>query len=195
MNKKISSLILAFIGLVIAILIANAQPVAPSTQSAPPTVYTTPPGIVFGRLPKEVAVAGKKPSAEIKGSATLTVAAANDNDTVAGTLTYTLPDEARQRVAQFTGKPLREIPASVTLKDVVAGFQKGTGCPVVHLEVTELEMDVAGAAVKFNRIVLNVPESPEEMTKLFCTWARQINVKRQRRGVIAAMNRLINGEQ
>ncbi|MFN0084816.1 MAG: hypothetical protein ACKVX9_05470 [Blastocatellia bacterium] len=195
MNKKISSLILAFIGLVIAILIANARPVAPSAQSAPPTVYTTPPITVSGRLPKEVGLAGQKASGEIRGSATFTVTAANDNDTVTGAFVCALPDEARQRVAQFTGKPLREIPASVTLKDVVAGFQKGTGCPVVHLEIPELEMDVAGAAVKFNRIVLDVPESAEEMTKLFCAWARQINVKRQRRGIIVAMNRLINGEQ
>ncbi|MDX2031469.1 MAG: hypothetical protein SF339_12410 [Blastocatellia bacterium] len=188
MNKKISSLILAFIGLVIAILIANAAPVAP------PTVYTTPPAMVIGKLPREVPGTGKKPTAEIKGSATFTVTAANDNDTVTGIFVYALPDEARQRLAQFTGKPLTEIPASVTLKEIIAGFQKGTGCPIVHLEIPDLEMDVAGAAVKFNRVVLNVPETTEEMTKLFCTWARQINVKRQRRGVIAAMNRLIAGE-
>ncbi len=187
-------MILAFIGLVIAILIANAQPVAP------PTVYTTPAKLVVGKLPREVAIAGQKPSAEIRGEARFTIAAANDNDTVAGIFEYALADEARQRIAQLAGKPLAEIPAAVTLKEITAGFQKNTGCPVVHLEITALEMDVAGVPVRFARAVVDVPElregpeAQQEMTKLFCTWARQINAGRQRRGIIAAMNRLIAGE-
>jgi hypothetical protein len=44
-------------------------------------------------------------------------------------------------------------------------------------------------------MVLDIHETPEQMNQLFCSWTRQINAKRQRRGIIAAINRLIQPEE
>ena len=69
-------------------------------------------------------------------------------------------------------------------------------------EITPMEVEVAGAKMRFNRIVLdiNARESSDtkftndEMEALFTTWARQIGAGRLRRGVIAMINRRIAGK-
>jgi hypothetical protein len=65
-----------------------------------------------------------------------------------------------------------------------------------------MDVDIAGAKMRFNRIVLdiNARESSDtkftndEMESLFTSWARQISAGRFRRGVIAMINRRIAGE-
>jgi hypothetical protein len=138
---------------------------------------------------------GEGDAFEVRGKATFVVTAANSDDSVAGTLTYTVPDDARQKVAQLTGKPLDQIPSSVTAKDVVATFQKATACPVVHLEFSPMDVEIAGVKNHFNRFVLDINETKEELAQLFCIWTRQINTGRARRGVIARMNIILNGEE
>ncbi|MBI1761661.1 MAG: hypothetical protein HYR56_09525, partial [Acidobacteria bacterium] len=120
-----------------------------------------------------------------------------------GTVTYQIPDDARQRISALTGKALAQVPTSVTKKDIVAQFQKATEPPIIHLELTGLEVDVMGAKLKFTRVVLDINARPsenskytkEEMEALFTNWAKQINAGRPRRGIIARMNRAINGEE
>jgi hypothetical protein len=131
---------------------------------------------------------------EIRGKVTFTLTAANYDDTLVGTLIFTIPEDARKKMAEVSGQPLTSIPASVTRKDLVAGFQKGTSCPIIGLEIGATEMDVAGAKLSFDRVVVNVIETREEVPQHFCVWTRQINANRQRRGVIASLNRLITVE-
>ncbi len=125
---------------------------------------------------------------------TFTLAEANYDDTVAGTLVFTIPEEARKKIAEGAGAPPTSIPASVTRKDVIAGFQKGTSCPMVNIEIGAMELDVAGAKLSFDRVVVSVVETPEAVPQHFCLWTRQINANRKRRGVIASLNRLITVE-
>jgi hypothetical protein len=48
--------------------------------------------------------------------------------------------------------------------------------------------------LSFERVAVNVIETPEAVPQHFCVWTRQINANRQRRGVIASLNRLITVE-
>ncbi len=192
MNWKISSAIPTFAILLVASIDACGQSKAQqaNAQAAKPVVYTTPPKLAVAKLKS-----GESNIYDVRGKATFTLTAANDNDTVAGTLVYTIPNDARQKIAQHTGKPLDSIPAVVARKDVIAGFQHDTACPVVHLEMGAIELDVAGAKLQFNRIVLDIVETADDVPQHFCAWTRQINAKRQRRGIIASLNRLITVEQ
>ena len=97
-------------------------------------------------------------------------------------------------MAELTHKPVASIPATVTSKDVVATFQKATACPVVHLEFQPMDVDLAGVKDHFNRFVLDINETQQELAQLFCVWTRQINNGRARRGVIARMNVVLSGE-
>jgi len=194
MNCKISSAISVFACLTCALgagVAAFAQSGAQSNaQSAKPVIYTTAPKLAIAKLKSD-----ESNVYDARGKAAFTVTAANDNDTVTGTLVYTIPDEARQKIAQLSAKPLAAIPASVTKKDVVAGFQSGTACPVVILEIGATELELAGMKLRFNRITLDVIETADQVPQHFCAWTRQINAKRQRRGIIASLNRLLTGEQ
>jgi len=194
MNRKISSAISVFVGLT-CVLVAGVVSLAQSSvrsnaQSAKPVIYTTTPKLAIAKLKS-----GESNLYDVRGKAAFTVTAANDNDTVAGTLVYTIPDDARQKIAQLSAKPLASIPASVAKKDVIAGFQSGTACPVVNLEIGATELEVAGVKLRFNRITLDVIETADQVPQHFCAWTRQINAKRPRRGIIASLNRLLTGEQ
>ena len=169
-----------------------------AAQTPKPVAYSTAAKLTIGKLK-----VSDSEMYDVRGKVTFTVTAANSDDTVAGTLAYTLPDDARQKIAGMTGKPINSIPSSVTRKDVVAGFQKATQPPILHLEISAMDLDVAGAKITFNRIQLDINAreggnitkfTNEEMEALFTAWARQIGAGRARRGIIAAMNKRINGE-
>ncbi len=172
--------------------------IAAMAQAPKPVVFTTAPKLSIAKLK-----VSETETYDVRGKVTFTVTAANSDDTVAGTLSYTLPDDARQKIASMTGKQVASIPSSVTRKDVIAGFQKATVPPVLHLEIGAMDLDVAGAKLLFNRIQLDINAreggniakfSNEEMEALFTAWARQIGAGRARRGIIAAMNKRLNGE-
>ncbi len=191
MNNKLSHIFFAAAFLLVLSALAFAQKPAAVPK---PTAFTTAPKLAIGKV---------NDTEEVRGKLTYTVTAANSDDTVAGTVTYQVPDDARQRIATLTGKPLAQVPANVTRKDVVAQFQKATEPPIIHLELTGLDLDVAGAKLKFTRVVLDINARPnedskytkEEMEALFTNWAKQINAGRPRRGIVARMNRAINGEE
>ena len=167
--------------------VADTQ--AADTRQAPQVVYTTPPKTSVAKFKL-----GESEAREIRGKVTFTLTAAKYDDTVVGTLVFTIPEEARKKMAEASGEPLTSIPAIVAQKDVAAGFRKGTSCPVVSLEIGATEMNVAGAKLSFDRVVVNVIETHEEVPQHFCVWTRQINANRHRRGIIASLNRLITAE-
>ncbi|MCG3163064.1 MAG: hypothetical protein JMDDDDMK_04442 [Acidobacteria bacterium] len=191
MNTKLTRIVLTTIFLLGAAVAAFAQNVTPK-----PVVYTTGAKLTVAKLKTS-----ETETYDVRGKITFTVTAANSDDTIAGTINYTIPDDARQKIAAVTGKPLNSVPSSITRKDVVAGFQKATAPPIINLEISPMDVDIVGAKVHFNRIVLDVSAkdggakfSNDEMEALFTVWARQILNGRSRRGVIAAMNRRIAGE-
>lgn len=189
MNWKFASAGLTSVCLVLGGWIALE---AMSPTQTKPVVFTSTPKPVSARLQLS-----DGSSFAINGRASLTVTAANEDDTLTGTLVYTLPDDARQKVAKTTGKTLKDVPGNATLKDVTASFRHGTACPLVRLDVSVKEAEIngaGGAKLQFDHVVLDIHETPEQMNQIFCSWTRQINAKRQRRGIIAALNRLIQPE-
>src|SRR5262245_8107217 len=167
---------------------ANTQ--TGDTRQTPQVIYTTPFKTSVAKLKL-----GGSGDFEVRGKAALTLTAANYDDTVVGTLNYYIPEEARKKIAEASGQPLTSLPIYVVRKDVAASFRKGTSCPLISLEIGATELDVAGVKLSFDRVVVNVLETREEVPQHFCVWTRQINANRQRRGVIASLNRLITVEQ
>ena len=195
MNTKFTKVLFAvacLFGLAGMSIVANAQQATPKAVA-----YSTAPKLVIAKLKS-----GEADAYDVRGKVSFTITAANSDDTVAGTLTYTLPDDARQKIASMSGKAVNAISPTVTRKDIVASFQKATEPPVLHLEITGMDVDVAGVKMRFSRIVLDInardshPQdySVQEMEALITVWARQILNGRSRRGIIARMNKVINGE-
>lgn len=182
MSKKFSSAVIAFICALGATECVRAQ-------GAKPLIFTTTPKSVAARL------GDSHNKTSLRSTAVLTINAAHEDDTVIGALVFVFADEARRQLAQASGQPLKAIPANFVRKDVTANFRSGTACPVLHLEVGASEIEVAGVKLSFDRLTLDIYETPAQITQLFCNWTRQLNVKRQRRGIIAAINRLLVGEQ
>ena len=159
---------------------------------AKPVVFTTTPKPVNTRLQFS-----DGSSFAVRGRASLTVTAANEDDTLTGTLLYVLPEDARKKIAQMASKTLNDVPSNVTMKDVSANFRHGTACPLMRLEVSVKEAEIngaRGAKLRFDRVALDIQETPAQINQLFCSWTRQINAKRQRHGLIAAINRMIQPE-
>ncbi len=179
-----------FLALVTLLLCLPGQLPATNAQARKPQTFTTPPKPVTAYLPQS-----GQADYEIRGQAAFSVTAANGDDTLTGTFVYTLPDAARQKIATLAARPLNQIPALLSKKGVKATFQKETGCPLLHWELAPEELEIVGVKIHFKKVALDVPETREQLTQLFCHWARQINVKRQRRGLIAAVNRALNGDE
>lgn len=151
---------------------------------------TTEPKLVVTKLK-----VGEGETFEVRGKASFTLTAANSDDSLAGNITYTLPEDARQKIAQLKGIAAAKVPATVTQKDVVAQFQKLTECPVLHLDFPAMDMVIEGVNLHFNRFVLDVKEGSHPITLYMCTIAKQIKAGLPRRGPIRRINEIISGEE
>jgi hypothetical protein len=178
MSKRFSSMFMALL------LLLNP---GSSAQDPEPVIFTTQPKPAIANLIS----AGKM---TLDGRASFTVTKAQDDDTITGTFVFTISDDERYKLAELSDFDLEEIPAKFSREDVTARFQKGTSCPTLHLEIPSVEMEAAGATMRFDLIVLDIVETQQQMSQLFCAWSRQINARRHRRGIIAAINRLIKPE-
>jgi predicted RecA/RadA family phage recombinase len=132
---------------------------------------------------------------DVRGKASFTLTAANADDSLAGTIVYTLPEDARAKIAALTGKPLAQVPQSVTQTDVVAQYQKLTECPVIHLDFSAMDVVVLGAKIHFNRYVLDINDGGRPIHMMICKTAEQIKRGLPRRGPIRRINEIINGEE
>lgn len=161
-----------------------------------PTIYTTRPKTFTAQLKND----GQDGSG-VEVNLSLTVTAANSDDTIAGTVNFTIPDEARQKIAADTGKALGEVPNVMTRKDAIARFAPATAPPIIHLLIDPLEMEVDGIRLHFGRMTFDIPArqgsettyTTEEIEALITVWARQIADGRPRRGVISRLKSVIAG--
>ncbi|HZS03919.1 MAG TPA: hypothetical protein VFD58_03715 [Blastocatellia bacterium] len=170
------------------LLALGTTALAQGAQKTGKVTITTPTKMVISKIK-----VSEGDAYDVRGKATLKITAANSDDTVAGDMQYTIPDDARQKIASMTGKPLAQVPSTVTLKDVTGRFQPATACPVIHLEFSPTQVDIAGVKAVFGRFVLDINESTQEKDMLFCKWAQQINKGMARRGIIRRLNEMING--
>ncbi len=190
MNLKFASKLLLLIclagwsGLDVSVRSQTAAQTKPSVRA--PVIFTTAPKLVEAKLKL-----ADGSNSMVRGRVTLTVVKANENDSLAGTLVYILPDETRQKIAQSSGRKLADIPTNITQKELTANFRRGTACPLIKLLISANEAEIGNAALHFDNFALEIYETQAQINQLFCSWTRQINTKRQRLGIIAAINRLI----
>lgn len=182
MNIKSLKAILISLSLFMLVIGAQAQ------EKKKGETITTKPKLVVTKLK-----VGEGESFDVRGKATFTFTAANSDGSFAGIVTYALPDDARQKIAQITGKPLAQVPASITQTDVISEYQKLTECPVVHLDFKPMDLLVAGAKVHFNRFTLDVNDEGKEINVMVCKIAEQIIAGRAIRGPVRRINEIING--
>lgn len=185
MNWKFASAILVIVCWLNAGL-ANIE------QASQPVIFTTAPKIIKSQLKLADGA-----NLHLIGSAALTITRANEDDSMTGVLVYTLTDEERHKIADRSGKALSEIPANTIQRNLTVNFQRNTACPLIKVKVAINEVDFIDTKTKlsFDNLVLDIFESQGQLNQLFCSWTRQINVNRQRLGIIAAINRLIAPEK
>src|SRR5215510_9433997 len=117
MNTKSMRIALTLILMLGVAVVANAQNDAQGAKKAPaaqapqavtpkPMVYSTVAKLTVAKLKT-----GETDVYDVRGKITFTVTAANSDDTVAGTMVYTIPDDARQKIASMTGKQLNAVPS------------------------------------------------------------------------------------
>jgi len=156
------------------------------------------PQVVFASAPKLIAATLKLAdgsNSAVRVQATLNIVKANEDDSLTGTLVYRLADESRQKISQTAKRNLAEIPISITQKDLTVNFRHGTSCPLIRLQIPENDAEIGNAKLHVDSVTLDIHEAPDQINQLFCSWTRQINAKRQRLGIIAAINRLITVEE
>ena len=172
---------LSFIYLLTACVIADAQ-------NGKPVIFTTQSNLAIARFKS-----GETDKIPVRGRAAFTLTEANDDDTLKGTVAFTIPDDGRKKLAQISGKDLGAVPTNYLKKDVIAIFRKGTACPIAHIVIPTTELNASGIKLQLDRVEIEISENQQPITQLLCAWTRQINANRQRRGIIAAINRLITG--
>jgi len=162
-------------------------------QARPPTVYTTPAKVVSGwfRIDKETS---SDAPLKLEARATYTLTAVSDDDSLTGTFTISLLPQSRQFLADSVKAKLAEIPDSFSRKGTVAKFVKGTSCPSIELDFPEFAIDVKSGHVSLSGQLLRIPESADKLVQQLCFLTRQINVKRERLGIIRNINRMIEGD-
>lgn len=129
---------------------------------------------------------------KIVGEASFTLTAMNSDDSLAGIFNFALPDKERQKIAQAMRKNLNDIPAVISLKDVIAQFHKGTECPVLQLDFVAMEIEIAGEKVKLRRFTLNLKEADDSIMIYVCKVARLMNVPTGAKSPIRRVNERLN---
>lgn len=171
----------------VALLPVNGTAAQSQLSKRTPVVYTTTPQRARVRV-----VINPLSEAEASGQATFTVTRANDDDSLSGTLQFAFDPDSRAKIAEILKLP--EAPATLARTEVRARFRSGSACPVAHLELDQVTLEASGVRLILPKLILTIIEDKDAMTPQLCFLARQINVGKMRRGVIAAINSLIRGE-
>lgn len=132
---------------------------------------------------------------ELRGQLAFAVTQANEDDTLTGWMLYLLPDEQRERLAKQTEQPLKSIPPYLMKTNVAASWVKGASCPFLRMESGAVEFEILGGKIHFTSVTLEFRETQDYLPQLFCHWTRQLNTRKQRRSIIAAINRALKGEE
>jgi hypothetical protein len=76
---------------------------------------------------------------------------------------------------------------------VAATWAKGASCPFLRMESQEFAFEIFGGKIHFKPVTLEFAETQAYLPQLFCHWTRQLNTHKQRRSLIAAINRALTG--
>lgn len=129
------------------------------------------------------------------GQMTYTITNGYSDLSFRGTLTYKLSDKSRHRIAQALHQQLDQIPAIISQQEVVANFQKGTECPLIHLEFEPMKMTLNDWRIHLFRFRLEIKETPQYISKVFCHLARKASGRSIGCGGLRRFNELLHGEE
>lgn len=161
-----------------------------SAQTSLPAAYTSSSGSYILILNS----AGSE-SIKVKVDGSFTINSAGNDDTVKGTLLFSLNEENRLKIAGRMQGGSQSVPANITRSDVIGHFVKGASCPTIRLAIEPLDLKTGGIEGRTGRLIFEFHETRDQMAELFCVWTRQINARKSRRGVVAAINKLMLGSQ
>ena len=165
-----------------------------TAQPRPPVVYTTPAKLVEALFKSAKSDSSHGPI-KLEGRASYTLTAAADDDSLRGTFTLALLLPARATIAGESNAKVTEIPESFSRPDTIGRFEKGTSCPTIELDFPEFEIKAPGGTLVLSGKLLEIHESADRLVQQICFWTRQINVKRERIGIIRSINRMIEGDK
>ncbi|NOT62905.1 MAG: hypothetical protein HOP19_22070 [Acidobacteria bacterium] len=169
--------------------------VSAQTTSADPEAPARKP-LTLLSLPKLAPVKWTGPDGKeikLRGQLAFAVTQANEDDTLTGWMLYLLPDEQRELLAKHTEQPVKSIPPYLMQTNVAASWMKDTSCPSPKIETNALAFEILGGKIHFNRATLEFRETQDYLPQLVCHWTRQLNTRKQRRSIIAAINRALTG--
>jgi hypothetical protein len=175
--------------LVAALLISSPIGLA-GAQTRQPVVFSTPPQTMRLNI-RSSSGAPRKLDALV----TYTLTSAVADDTLSGRLTISFVSISKKNKppVPLPAEALQGLPQTVTKENVSAAFAKKTACPSLKLVIGPVELD--GSPVSIEGLVIMVPEKrDDELSQLLCFWTTQINSNRARKGIIAKINRLLQGE-
>jgi hypothetical protein len=129
---------------------------------------------------------------EVVGTIIFTLVEVNSDETLAGKLVYAIADDARRGMVKAIGGSISEIPASLTINNVIAGFKGDAKCPELQIEINPMEKVVTRGRIHLDRLDLTIRESQQEVSKALCWWARP---HREKGGAMRLINRRLKGEK
>ncbi len=151
------------------------------------TIYTE-----FKVLTVEVSHPSGRASS-INGRASFVVSRVNPDDTLTGTLFFTVSENARERIAQLLRKTVDKVPRQYTVSDITARPEKKPKCPEFLLEFSQIGTKGNELTFLFQQFTLPYKETSQEASALFCKWANRLYTGRgHARNLAESINQLIN---
>jgi hypothetical protein len=124
---------------------------------------------------KSIMRAGGEEIGELYGTISFRVDFAQNDDTLKGTLVYTVSEKSRQKIASILGKDLSEIPGTVTKSDAVAEFDMKSLCPKIILKFENVVSEIIKVELHFPRFKLTLVESSQESSQLMCSYIKDLS--------------------
>src|SRR5262249_8023390 len=172
--------------MILLLLIGVTAVFAQEQEKKPESISTEPKSV-----PATLKVANDE-TIEVVGTIIFTLVEVNSDDSLAGKLGYAMGDDARRRMARAAGGSISDIPASLTINNVIAGFKRDAKCPELQIEINPMNEVVTGGRIHIDRLDLTIRESQQEVSKALCWWARP---HREKGGAMRLINRRLKGEK
>lgn len=117
---------------------------------------------------------------ELIGKLTFTLTILNSDDSIEGTLAFTLAEESRRVLAEKLGMKASDIPLTIEKKSALAFPEKNTLCPNLMIELLPAEIQMESFQFQMERttLKLDLEKNSEALSNYFCGWVRAIKAGR-----------------
>lgn len=158
-------------------------------QKREPQTISTEPKEIVAELRR-----GESRLLDVRGILIYTPTEANYDDTTTGNLSFKLDEKQRSQISDVVKRPLVDIPKEVTIKGILGIFEGHAKCPDLRYEFKPQKVELNDTMLHFGSFVLNFKETGQELSQLFCRWAKVIESGRSH-SPIRLINALLKGEK